>query len=65
MEFIFGFFGAVTALALFAAGVWAGRRSRTVSAAAAAPAAAAEEEAFRCLQNYNARLAYGMGGDAP
>ena len=64
MEFIFGFFGAVTALTLFAAGVWVGKRSRTVSAAAAAPAAA-EEEAFRCLQSYNARLAYGMGGDAP
>ena len=61
MEFIFGFFGAVTALALFAAGVWVGRRSRTVSAAAAAPAA--EEEAFRCLQNYSAAAAYRMGGE--
>lgn len=60
MEFFIGFFGAVAALALFAAGWQWGRRNPPKGGGSTV---AEEAEAFRAIQNYSAATAYAMGGE--
>ncbi|MCI5754221.1 MAG: hypothetical protein MR033_06330 [Clostridiales bacterium] len=72
MEFLMGAAGAAAALALFGAGVWAGRRWPEGHAAeppeAAPPDPAlterlqAEQAAFESMLSYNQDTAYGLGG---
>ena len=60
MEFIFGCLCGAAAAVICALGVKPppakGQREDV-------PPVAAAEEAFRCLQNYSAEQAYGMGGE--
>lgn len=68
---IYGALGALFVIALFAAGAMTGwkARGRFYTAKAESPAAEevrrmeAEQAAFLQMQNYNADVAYGIGGD--
>nr|DAL14475.1 MAG TPA_asm: hypothetical protein [Caudoviricetes sp.] len=72
MEVIYGALGALTVVALLALGAFAGWKARGhfYGAKAERPAAEelkrmeAEQAAFQQMQNYNADVAYGIGGDA-
>lgn len=72
MEVIYGALGALFVVALLALGAFAGWKARGhfYRAKAESPAAEevkrmeAEQAAFHQLQNYNADVAYGIGGDA-
>lgn len=75
MEFLMGAAGAAAALALFGAGVWAGRRwtpgrpAEAPEAAAPDPALTerlrAEQAAFESMLSYNQDTAYGRNGGLP
>ena len=71
MNFVFGFLGALTAVALFAGGGvcgWIAHKAYTRHTAPVAPEPGvkererlkAEQQAFHVLQNYSAERAYGM-----
>lgn len=72
MEMIYGALGALFVVALLALGAFAGWKARGHFYVAKAERPAAEDvkrmeaaqAAFRQLQNYNADVAYGIGGDA-
>lgn len=71
MEVIYGALGALIVVALLALGAFAGWKARGYfyGAKAESPAAEevkrmeAEQAAFLQMQNYNADVAYGIGGD--
>lgn len=71
MEVIYGALGALCVVALLALGAFAGWKARGhfYGAKAESPAAEevkrmqAEHAAFLQMQNYNADVAYGIGGD--
>lgn len=71
MEVIYGALGALCVVALLALGALAGWKARGhfYGAKAESPAAEevkrmqAEQAAFLQMQNYNADVAYGIGGD--